>query len=99
MSPREAGLRRRPGLRAYCAAVLAWTVTFMTALILLPPSAHTTAVAHADATSVTVQGPQRFDPVAGTFGAHGTVTVSQTQNLVDQMVHVSWAGFTPSTDK
>ncbi|ACU76488.1 hypothetical protein Caci_7664 [Catenulispora acidiphila DSM 44928] len=98
MSPREAGLRRRPGLRAYCAAVLAWTVTFMTALVLLPPSAHTTAVAHADSTSVTVQGPQRYDPGTGALGAHGTVTVSQTRNLVDQMVHVSWTGFTPSTD-
>ncbi|MBW8805722.1 MAG: hypothetical protein JF587_18010, partial [Catenulisporales bacterium] len=54
MSPREAVARRRRGLPAYCAAVLAWTVAFMAALILLPPGAHTTAVAHADATSLTV---------------------------------------------
>jgi hypothetical protein len=98
MSPREADTRRRPGLRTYAAAVLAWTVVFMTALIVLPPSAHTTAVAHADATSVTVQGPQQWDPATGQLGARGTVTVSQTQNLVDQMVHVSWTGFTPSTN-
>jgi len=98
MSPREAGTRRRPGLRAYAAAVLAWTVVFMTALIVLPPSAHTTAVAHADATSVTVPGPRQWNPATGQFGAPGTVTVSQTQNLVDQMVHVSWTGFTPSTN-
>ncbi|WP_194908932.1 hypothetical protein [Catenulispora rubra] len=98
MSPREAGTRRRPGLRAYCAAVLAWTVVFMTALIVLPPSANTLPKAHADATSVTVQGPPVWNPATGTSGARGTVSVSQTQNLVDQVVHVSWTGFTPSTN-
>ncbi|GAA1970706.1 hypothetical protein [Catenulispora subtropica] len=97
MSPRGAGAGRRRGLIAYCAAVLAWTVSFMTALVLLPPGAHTTAVAHADATSVTVAGPEQWDPASGQYGARGTVTVSQTQNLVDQVVHVSWTGFTTSS--
>jgi len=97
MSPREAGARRRKGLRAYSVAVFAWTVSFMTALVLLPPGAHTTAVAHADATSATVQGPPVWLPATQTSGPDGTVTVSQTQNLVDQVVHVSWTGFTPST--
>jgi hypothetical protein len=96
MSPREAGARRRRGLRAYCAAVLAWTVAFMTALVLLPPGAHTTAVAHADTSQVTVKGPPVWKPATQTSGANGSVTVSQTQNVVDQMVHVSWTGFTPS---
>ncbi|GAA2066394.1 hypothetical protein GCM10009839_92760 [Catenulispora yoronensis] len=81
----------------YGAAVLAWTVSFMTALVLLPPGAHTTAVAHADSSSVTVAGPQKWDPATQTFGDHGTVSVSQTQNLTDQVVHISWTGFTPST--
>lgn len=98
MSPHEAGAaRRRRGLRVYCAAVLAWTVSFMTALVLLPPGAHTIATAHADASSVTVAGPPVWIPATQTTGAKGSVTVSQTQNLVDQMVHVSWTGFTPST--
>jgi hypothetical protein len=98
MSPHEAGAaRRRRGARAYCAAVLAWTVAFMTALVLLPPGAHTIATAHADSSSVTVPGPPVWIPASGTTGAKGSVTVSQTQNLVDQIVHVSWSGFTPST--
>ena len=97
MSLREAGARRRRALPVYIAAVLAWTVAFLTALVLLPPSAHTTAVAHADSSSVTVPGPAVWDPAKQTSGARGTITVSQTQNLVDQMIHVSWTGFTPST--
>ena len=103
MSPREAAaVRRRRGLRAYCAAVLAWTVAFMTALVLLPPGAHTIAAARADSSSVTVQGPPVWvpavgDPTTGTTGPNGSVTVTQTANLVDQTVHVSWSGFTPST--
>jgi hypothetical protein len=39
--------------------------------------------------------------IPGTANAHykvrGTVTVSQTNNLVNQMVTVSWTGFTPSS--
>ncbi|WP_194924429.1 hypothetical protein [Catenulispora pinisilvae] len=98
MSPREAGAaRRRRGLRAYSAAVLAWTVAFMTALVLLPPGAHTIATAHADSSSTTVQGPAVWIPATQTYGANGTVSVAQTTNLVDQIVHVSWTGFTPSS--
>ncbi|MBS2546838.1 hypothetical protein KGQ19_08145 [Catenulispora sp. NL8] len=98
MSPREAGaVRRRRGVRAYCAAVLAWTAAFMAALVLLPPGAHTIAAAHADSSSVTVPGPAVWIPSTQTYGANGAVTVSQTTNLVDQMVHVSWTGFTPSS--
>ena len=69
----------------------------MTALVLPPPGAHTIATAHADASSVTVAGPPVSDPATQTTGAKGSVTVFQTRNLVDQMVHVSWTGFTPST--
>jgi hypothetical protein len=39
-----------------------------------------------------------WDPVHNRLFAHGsTVTVSQTGNLVNQMVHVTWTGFTPSS--
>jgi ABC-type phosphate transport system substrate-binding protein len=32
------------------------------------------------------------------FATHAAVTVSQTASLVNEMVHVSWTGFTPSSD-
>jgi ABC-type phosphate transport system substrate-binding protein len=47
---------------------------------------------------VTVQGPHMWDPANGKpFADASTVTVNQTSNLVNQMVHVSWTGFTPSS--
>ncbi len=40
-----------------------------------------------------------WNPARNRTFAHGsTVTVSQTDNLVNEMVHVSWTGFTPSSD-
>lgn len=48
---------------------------------------------------VTVTGPHMYIP--GSKDSHykdaSTVTVSQTRNLVNQMVQVSWTGFTPSS--
>ena len=48
---------------------------------------------------VTVRGPHMFIP--GTANSHyraaSTVTVSQATNMVNQMVQVSWTGFTPSS--
>ncbi|MGN6792491.1 MAG: hypothetical protein ACTHJW_08890 [Streptosporangiaceae bacterium] len=47
----------------------------------------------------TVTGPRMFNPARHRhFAARSTVTVSQTKNLVNEMVHVSWTGFTPSSD-
>jgi hypothetical protein len=47
---------------------------------------------------VTVTGPQMYDPKAkAPFPCHSTVTVSQTRDLTNQMVKVSWTGFTPSS--
>ena len=47
----------------------------------------------------TVTGPHMYIP--GTANSHykaaSTVTVSQTRHLVNQMVQVSWTGFTPSS--
>ena len=47
----------------------------------------------------TVKGPRMWDPAHNHKFARGsTVTVSQTANLTNEMVHVSWTGFTPSSD-
>lgn len=48
----------------------------------------------------TVQGPRMWNPNAGKpFAQRSTVTVSQTGNLVNEMVHVSWTHFTPSSEQ
>jgi hypothetical protein len=47
----------------------------------------------------TVTGPKMYNPARHRhFAASSTVTVSQTKNLVNEMIHVSWTGFTPSSD-
>jgi hypothetical protein len=47
---------------------------------------------------VTVRGPHMWDPAAGRpFPQPSTVTVNQTGHLVNQVVRVSWTGFTPSS--
>ncbi len=47
----------------------------------------------------TVTGPHMYNPntTDSGFKAASTVTVSQTKNLDNQMVQVSWTGFTPSS--
>jgi len=46
----------------------------------------------------TVRGPRLWDPKHNRLFARGsTVTVGQTANLSNEMVHVSWTGFTPSS--
>ncbi|MFF2352045.1 hypothetical protein ACFVVL_19980 [Kitasatospora sp. NPDC058115] len=52
----------------------------------------------AAATATTVEGPAVWDPASGTYGAKGKVTVSSTTNLTNEVVHVSWEGFTPTVD-
>lgn len=47
----------------------------------------------------TVRGPRMWDPARNRdFGTRSTVTVGQTSDLVNEMVHVSWTGFTPSSE-
>ncbi|HEY1917917.1 MAG TPA: hypothetical protein VGH27_20285 [Streptosporangiaceae bacterium] len=47
--------------------------------------------------SVTVPGPYMYDPkTKGNYPDHSSVTVSQTTNMVNQFVNVSWTNFTPS---
>jgi hypothetical protein len=56
---------------------------------------HTARTTHCS--SVTKLGPQMYDPTTQKpFTKQSTVTVSQSCNLVNQLVEVSWAGFTPS---
>jgi hypothetical protein len=47
---------------------------------------------------VTVTGPHMYNPntASSDFKTASTVTVSQTTNLVNQTIQVSWTGFTPS---
>jgi hypothetical protein len=54
---------------------------------------------HKKSHGTTVVGPQMYNPVKHHhFAARSTVTVSQTRNLANEMVHVSWTGFTPSSE-
>ncbi|MCX5211635.1 hypothetical protein OG689_20470 [Kitasatospora sp. NBC_00240] len=48
------------------------------------------------ATGVTVEGPEIWDPASGTYGARGQVSVSHGRNLTNEVVQVSWSGFTPT---
>ncbi|MGF1430141.1 hypothetical protein [Kitasatospora sp. LaBMicrA B282] len=90
--------RRPRGLgwwsRAWLSATLAWAVLALFAV--LPVGAGTVAQAHADSGTTTVAGPPVWQPAKGTSGPNGSITVSPTTNLADQVVHVSWKGFTPS---
>ncbi len=62
------------------------------------PSHSTHKKPHKKPPGTTVTGPRMWDPAHNRKFAHGsTVTVSQTTNLVNEMVHVSWTGFTPSS--
>ena len=72
--------------------------------VLLPSSRGTAAVRHEPPkgkhhTGTTVTGTRLYNPLTGKkFPYHSTVTVSQTSGLTNEMVHVSWTGFTPSLD-
>ncbi len=70
-------------------------------LLSLPIVAHIgLSTAAAASTSVTVTGASpAWDPLAGQpLTSLPTVTVSQTEDLVDQVVHVSWTNFSPSSN-
>ncbi|MGA5817158.1 hypothetical protein ACPC54_04755 [Kitasatospora sp. NPDC094028] len=89
--------RRRPGggRRRLPAIALVWSVVVAVGVIPIGLGAVTPAAA--DSSAVTVQGPLILDAVAGKDGdTHGSITVAQTKNLVNQRVHVSWTGFTKS---
>ena len=76
-------------------------------LVLLPAAPRSLAQAGGSSrpTGITVHGPHMLNPAtinpntgkAKLFPYPSTVTVSQTTDLVNQTVQVSWTGFTPST--
>ncbi|MFF7637284.1 hypothetical protein ACFZB9_29655 [Kitasatospora sp. NPDC008050] len=80
--------------RAWLSTTVAWAVLAL--LAVLPLSLGTVQSAQADSGPVTVQGPALWQPAKGTYGPNGSVTVATAGNLTDQVVHVSWKGFTPS---
>jgi hypothetical protein len=61
------------------------------------PSTSTTAPATGGGTAVTVQGPVLYNGTSGPLSSPSSVTASQTTDLVNQTVQVSWADFTPSS--
>ncbi|MFF7453599.1 hypothetical protein [Kitasatospora sp. NPDC008115] len=95
---------RPPGSRALgrwgkglLAMALAWAVVGVS--VILPLGAGTVSVASA-ASPKTVEGPRLWKPKGegGEYGDRGKVTVSDTTDLSNQVVHVSWEGFTPTVD-
>ncbi|MER7671780.1 hypothetical protein ABTY61_25430 [Kitasatospora sp. NPDC096128] len=91
--------RRDPGWwrRRLPAAALVWSVVVALGVVPIGLGAGPQAVA--ESSTVTVQGPALFDPKnPGTPGKPGSITVSQTKDLTNQVVQVSWSGFTPTVD-
>lgn len=85
---------------------LAGVAATVAGIVLLPSGRGVAAVqiAHAghkhhNASGTTVVGKRLYNPLTGRrFPYHSKVTVSQTTGLTNEMVHVSWTGFTPSID-
>ncbi|MFF2141991.1 hypothetical protein [Kitasatospora sp. NPDC058190] len=90
--------RRHPGWwrRRIPAIALVWSV--VVAIGVVPIGLGAVPQAAAEDSAVTVTGPRIWLPKEGKDGPEGSVTVAQTKNLVNQVVHVSWKGFTPSSD-
>ncbi|MFD7449441.1 hypothetical protein [Kitasatospora sp. NPDC059827] len=91
--------RRDPGWwrRRLPAAALVWSV--VVALGVVPIGLGIGPQAVAESSTKTVPGPNLFDPKnPATPGKPGSITVSQTKDLTNQVVQVSWSGFTPTVD-
>ncbi len=85
---RPQGLRRRVVrvVRVAALTVQVALIALTSSSLLLAPSAGAAAGSQTTVSGTTVPGPT----------AGSTVTVSQTSNLTNQVVHVSWTGFRPS---
>ena len=96
-----AGLRRPPHRwrrRARQAVALGGAACLAAGVLLAAAATRSPASAASRSAGATAQGPHMWDPASGKpFPDASTVTVNQTSNLVNQMVHVSWTGFTPSS--
>ena len=85
------------------AAPAAAAVSFATPAWSASPASSSTPAANpaessaSSGSSVTVQGPVLYNGTSGPLSSASSVTVSQTTELVNQMVQVSWASFTPSS--
>ncbi|MFI2608073.1 hypothetical protein [Kitasatospora sp. NPDC018619] len=87
--PRDRGRwRRRLPALALAKAVVA-------TLAVIPIGLGAAPQAHA-ASATTVKGPKVWIPATKSYGPEGSVTVSQTSNLTNQVLQVSWSGFTPT---
>ncbi|WP_316522047.1 hypothetical protein [Kitasatospora brasiliensis] len=79
------------------AAALVWSV--VVALGVAPIGLGAVAPAAAASGSArTVVGPHIWIPETQSKGPEGSITVAQTKNLTNQVVQVSWTGFTPTVD-
>jgi ABC-type phosphate transport system substrate-binding protein len=96
-----AGMRRPPHRwrrRARQAVALGGAASLAAGVLLAAAATRSPASAASRSAGATAQGPHMWDPASGKpFPEASTVTVNQTSNLVNQMVHVSWTGFTPSS--
>jgi ABC-type phosphate transport system substrate-binding protein len=96
-----AGMRRPPHRwrrRARQAVVLGGAASLVAGVLLAAAATRSSASAASRSAGATAHGPHMWDPASGKpFPDASTVTVNQTSNLVNQMVHVSWTGFTPSS--
>lgn len=97
---------RPPGRHAIRRVLaLAGLVSLTVGVVLLPAASRSAAgVAGVSArtaaragSATTVKGPHLYDPATGKLlSSPATVKVTQTTGLVNQVVQVSWANFTPS---
>jgi ABC-type phosphate transport system substrate-binding protein len=96
-----AGMRRPPHRwrrRARQAVALGGAASLAAGGLLAAAATRSPASAAGRSAGATAQGPHMWDPASGKpFPEASTVTVNQTSNLVNEMVHVSWTGFTPSS--
>jgi hypothetical protein len=94
---------RRLGRQAAALAVVAGVVVLQSlapaAARVRPAAAPAHVTAGTAGSAATVTGPHMYNPATGKpFPDASTVTVSQTTNLVNQMVTVQWTNFTPSLE-
>ncbi|MEV7772960.1 hypothetical protein [Kitasatospora sp. NPDC086791] len=84
---------RRRWRRRLPALAFSWAI--VAALAVVPIGLGAVPQARADS-AVTVTGPKVWIPATKQYGPAGSVTVSQTTNLTNQVLQVSWTGFTPT---